>query len=428
MNSSMKMPTRYFQDFDWLILIPVLALMLVGLLTLYSVGHVPGELRGAFPEGETQFFHKQVVWSILGIAVMVITFLLPFGYYESTALFLYLAGALLLIIVLLLEPFKGASRWIVLGGFRFQPSEFMKIAVIFLLARFLSGKRSDPNRLRVLVITFAVVAVPFLLVVKQPDLGTSLVFPALLFPVLYWRGLNESILMLFVTPFISAFLTIYSECTLGRGSYPYPLLIFFLIILAIAYKRRHRFVQSVMLVVLNVAVMLIVPNIWSRLQLYQQKRILAFLRPESDILGTGWQVFQSKISIGSGGFFGKQFLHGTQKLLAFLPERHSDFVYSVLSEELGFIGAFAVLILFTVFIVRILYLTTKLKNRFASIASVGICSYFTFHLFVNVGMTIGLAPVTGLPLPFISYGGSSMIVNCFMVGVLLNFSTHFYEY
>jgi rod shape determining protein RodA len=263
---------------------------------------------------------------------------------------------------------------------------------------------------------------------KQPDLGTALVLPAVLIPILYWRGLDEGFLILLLFPVVSAFLMIYSQWSLDSGAYPYPLLIFFLVILYVAYRRREKLFQSILLVGTNVAVMLIIPGLWTRLQVYQQKRILAFLRPESDVMGTGWQVYQSKVAIGSGGFWGKEFLHGTQKMLAFLPERHSDFIYSVLAEELGFIGALAVLVLFAVVIIRGLYLATKVKNRFASITAIGICSYFTFHVIVNIGMTIGLAPVTGLPLLFVSYGGSSMIVSCFLVGVLLNLSMRFYEY
>jgi len=419
---------RFFRNFDWLILLPVLLLIGFGLLTLYSVGHIPDELKDTFQAEESLYFKKQLIWAAVGLVVMAFAMLMPFRYYEATAVLFYVVGLLLLIAVLLLEPTKRANRWIVIGGFQFQPSEFMKIAVIFLLARFLADKRSNPNSLRVVIISLVIILVPFLLIVKQPDLGTSLVFLALVFPILYWRGLRAGTLILLLSPIISAFLTIYSERGPKKDEYPFALLAFFLLILVIAYQRRRHIFQSIVLVGMNLGVMLTVPGLWDRLQVYQQKRIMAFLRPESDILGTGWQVYQSKVAIGSGGFMGKKFLHGTQKLLAFLPERHSDFVYSVLSEELGFIGALTILILFAVFIIRGLNLATKVKNRFASIAVVGVCSYFAFHVIVNVGMTIGLAPVTGLPLPFVSYGGSSMIVSCFFVGVLLNFSARFYEY
>ncbi len=422
------MGERFFHNFEWPIFISILALIIIGLMNLYSVGHVPEELKDTFRSDDGGFFHRQLVWSVAGLLVMMAAYIVPFRYYEGTAVIFYFLALIFLIVVLLLEPSKGSSRWIILGGFRFQPSEVMKAGVIFLLARFLAGKRKDPNKLRILAISFIITLVPFLLVMKQPDLGTALVFPALLFPMLYWRGLSENMLILFVSPVISAFLTIYTESAFTRGSYPYPLLIFFLVILVIAYRRRHKLMQSIMLVMINLVVMLAVPNLIGRLKVYQQRRILAFFKPESDILGMGWQVFQSKVAIGSGGFSGKGYLQGTQKLFAFLPERHSDFAYSVLSEENGFIGSIAVVILFAIIVTRGLYLATKVKNRFASLAAIGISSYFAFHVIINIGMTIGLAPVTGLPLPLLSYGGSSMLLTCFLAGVLMNFGASFYEY
>ncbi len=422
------MGERIFRNFDWMLLTPALMLICFGLLTLYSVGHVPDELRESVHTAESVFFHRQLIWAAAGIAALMVAMLVPFRYYESAAVLFYSIGVILLVAVLFLSSGRSTSRWIVIGGFNLQPSEFMKVALVFLLARFLAEKKNNPNKIRVITIAVGAAAVPMLLVVKQPDLGTALVFPALVLPILYWRGLNEGIIMLFLTPVVSALLTIFSERGIWQNRYPFLLLIFFMFVLFVAYRRRRYIFQSSLLVILNLGVMLAVPNIWNRLQVYQQKRILDFMRPESDILGSGWQVYQSKVAIGSGGFFGKQYLHGTQKLLAFLPERHSDFIYSVLAEELGFVGALIVLLLFAVLILKGLYLATQVKNRFASIAAVGISSYFAFHVIVNIGMTIGLAPVTGLPLPFMSYGGSSMLVSCFLVGVLMNFSMRFYEY
>lgn len=422
------MGERNFRNLEWTILIPALLLILIGLVNLYSVGHVPSELQDTFRPGGSSFFLRQLVWSVAGLAVMLFAFFIPFRYFEGTAVISYCVLLVLLVVVLLFEPLKGSSRWINFGPFRFQPSELMKIAVIFILARYLSEKKNDPNRPKVLALTAAVMALPFLLILKQPDLGTALVLPVVLFCLLFWRGLNEGLLILFVSPIVSAFLTIYCESAFKRGSYPYPLLIFFVVILYLAYRQRDQILRSALLVLSNLGIMLLIPVLISLLKPYQQKRILAFLRPESDILGMGWQVFQSKVAIGSGGFFGKGFLHGTQKMYAFIPERHSDFAFSVLSEELGFIGSFVVLCLFTAIIIRGFNLATKVKNRFASLATIGISSYFAFHLIINIGMTIGLAPVTGLPLPFLSYGGSSMLVSCFMIGVLLNFGSNFYEY
>jgi rod shape determining protein RodA len=422
------MSDRSLQNLDWLVLMSTVLLIVIGLLNLYSVGHVPTELRETFEGGNMRFFQRQVIWSVIGLGVMFLAYFIPFRYYEGGAVIFYFTVLIMLVIVLLMGAAKGSSRWIVMGGFRFQPSEVMKVSLVFLLARFLAEKRHDPNRLRILSAATAMTLVPFLLIVKQPDLGTALVYPALLLTILYWRGLDEGLMILILSPVVSAFLTIYSQSELQSGRYPYILLAFFVGILIIAYRRREKIFQSIFLVAVNLSVMLVIPALIERLKPYQQLRILAFLRPESDILGSGWQVYQSKVAVGSGGFLGKGFLRGTQKLLAFLPERHSDFVYSVLSEEAGYIGAISVLILFSVIIVRGLYLATKVKSRFASMAIIGICSYFTFHVAVNIGMTIGLAPVTGLPIPFLSYGGSSMLVSCFFIGVLLNFGSSFYEY
>lgn len=419
---------KFFENFDWILIITVILLIGFGLVTQYSIGHVPETLKYTSQTQGNPFFQRQLIWSIIGVAVMILAVVIPFKYYEYGATFLYLIGLILLIVVFFTPSHKGSHRWINLGGIGFQPSEFMKIAVIFMLAKYLSAKNSDPNKVGVLAFSALIIVIPTLLIVRQPDLGTALVFPALLFPILYCRGIREGVLILFLTPLISAFLTIYSEWTLEGNSYPFPLLIFFIFILVMAYRRREQILQAISLIGLNLGVVLLVPKIWNRLQPYQQSRILAFLKPESDILGTGWQVYQSKVAIGSGGFFGKGLFHGTQKLLAFLPERHSDFVYSVLSEELGFVGAVFIIGLFLVFILRGIYVAGRMKNRFASLVAIGICSYFTFHVVINVGMAIGLAPVTGLPLPFMSYGGTSMLVASFMTGVLLNFGLRFYEY
>lgn len=385
-------------------------------------------MRESVHSAQSQYFHRQLIWVAAGIAALAVAMLVPFRYYESAAVLLYSLGIILLVAVLFLSSGRSTNRWIIIGGFNLQPSEFMKVALIFMLARFLAEKKNNPNRIRVIALVLAFTAIPTLLVMKQPDLGTALVFPALILPMLYWRGLNEGIIMLFLTPVVSALLTIFSEQGIWQMEYPFLLLVFFMFVLFVAYRRRRYIFQSALLVILNLGVMLAVPNIWNRLQVYQQKRILGFMSPGSDILGSGWQVYQSKVAVGSGGFIGKQYLHGTQKLLAFLPERHSDFIYSVLAEELGFVGAFTVLLLFVILILKGLFLATQVKNRFASIAAVGISSYFAFHVIVNIGMTIGLAPVTGLPLPFLSYGGSSMLISCFLVGVLMNFSMRFYEY
>jgi rod shape determining protein RodA len=209
---------------------------------------------------------------------------------------------------------------------------------------------------------------------------------------------------------------------------PWPFGVFIVIIFVLAYLRRSNPLESISLVAANLGVGLILPIVWDRLKGYQQLRILNFLEPETDKLGVGWQVFQSKIAIGSGGIAGKGYLEGTQKALEFLPAKHTDFVFSVLGEEMGFVGAILVLMIFGILVSRALAVAAKAKSQFASTVCVGIAAYFFFQVFFNVAMTTGMAPVTGIPIPFLSYGGSSLVVSCFFVGFLLNCSVRWYEY
>jgi len=421
---------RHLENFDWILLLVTVSLILIGLMNLYSIGYIPEKLRDTVNQSSDPYYYynRQVQWALLGMAALLMGALIPFRYYEIGGYVFYLIGLGMLLFLLFFPGSGSSGRWIAIGTARIQPSEFMKIATIFILAKYLSKKERTPDSMRVIGCSALLAAVPFILIIQQPDLGTAMVFPAILLVMLYWRGLDEGIMLLFLTPVINAFLTIYSKHSISEGNYPFSLLIFFLFILVIAYRRRHRIFQSSMLLGINLLVILAVPNLLGYLKPYQQRRVFAFLRPESDILGTGWQVYQSKVAIGSGGITGKGFMKGTQKMFEFLPERHSDFVYSVLSEETGFLGAVIVVILFLILAYRILSIASRTRGRFASLAAVGICTYFVFHAAVNIGMTIGLAPVTGLPLPFLSYGGSSMLTSCFLIGIVLNFGMRFYEY
>jgi rod shape determining protein RodA len=232
-------------------------------------------------------------------------------------------------------------------------------------------------------------------------------------------------ILFFLSPIVAILLIIYGEEITGN---PWPFGIYIVLIFVVAYLKRSDLKASISLVVANIGFGLVLPFAWEHLKGYQQERILSFLDPGSNRLDQGWQVFQSKIAIGSGGLFGKGFLLGTQKALEFLPAKHTDFIFSVLGEEVGFVGALLVLILFTVLIFRALALADKTKSEFASTVCIGIAAYFFFQVFVNVAMTTGMAPVTGIPLPFLSYGGSSLVVSCFFVGFLLNCSVRWFEY
>jgi len=262
-------------------------------------------------------------------------------------------------------------------------------------------------------------------VLKQPDLGTAMVFVGILLPVLYWRGFRGLHILFLLSPIVSSVLVIYGE-DVTRNAWPFG--IFIVTILIVAYWRRAFLLESISLVVANVGIGVALPYLWQHLKPYQQRRVTNFLAPDSDKLGAGWQVLQSKIAIGSGGFSGKGYLEGSQKALDYLPAKHTDFIFSVLGEELGFVGALAILFVFGVLIVRALAAAQKMKSEFAATLCVGIASYFAFQLFVSIGMTTGIAPVAGIPLPFISYGGSSMLVSCFLIGLLLNCTARWSEY
>jgi rod shape determining protein RodA len=427
------------RDFDWVTLMVTIILCVVGISMIYSVFQPPVN-GGDAVETDYHFFKRQLLWFLFALSAMFVGFALPFRVYETLAPLLYAVCVLLLVAVLVMPNSSGTDRWLELGPVRLQPSEFTKIAVLFLWARLLSGHRGGPRRVKTLFVVLIVFLIPFLLVLKQPDLGTAIVFFGLLLPVLYWRGVKGIHILYVLTPLVTAFLVIYGDysaelsgATGGAGSDPksgsaWPIGLFIVFIFVVAYLRRRHLAESVALVFANLGVALITPFIWGDLKPYQQKRIVFFLEPGRDHLGSGWQVIQSKIAIGSGGLSGKGFLAGTQKALEFLPARHTDFIFSVVGEELGFIGATVVLFLFAVLIVRALAIGQKCKSQFASTVCVGIAAYLFLQVLVNAGMTMGMAPVTGIPLPFISYGGSSLVVSCFLIGILLNCSMRWYEY
>jgi rod shape determining protein RodA len=253
-------------------------------------------------------------------------------------------------------------------------------------------------------------AVPFLLILFEPDLGTSLSIPASVLPMCFWAGLPLGVILTLVSPALSAILSVNFWLWLvflaGVGT-----------VLVLFHARRW---VVVTVLALNMVVGTVTPVLWNSLKPYQRQRVLTFVNPDHDQAGAGYQVIQSKIAVGSGGLTGTGFLKGTQKGLAFLPQQHTDFVFSVLAEEFGFLGCLFVLLLFAVLIYRSLQIAIRARSRFASVLVVGICGSLVFHVGINVSMTLGLAPVTGLPLPFLSYGGSFLMATLAQMGLLFN--------
>ena len=349
---------------DWSLLVVALILCGIGLLNAYSgtrVHGVPG----------TSVVTKQLIWILLGVAAFFAVYFLSDGFIEELSYGFFLAVILLLVVVLLAGRVRGgAQRWIAFGAFNLQPSEFAKIAVAFALARYFSGKyRYGGIGLVEVLPAIGIVLAPFLLVALQPDLGSAGVF-----------------LFIFAGMAVVA-------CVRGK------VLGFFAAAGGAA-----------------------IPALWFFMKDYQRQRVLTFMDPERDPLGAGYHVIQSKIAVGSGGFFGKGYLQGTQGSLRFLPEQHTDFAFAVFAEEWGFLGSLLLLVLFLVLVPRLFFLTVRSQDRFASFACGGIAVFFLTHIVINLAMVCGLFPVVGIPLPFVSYGGSSMLTNMMALGAVANLS------
>lgn len=389
---------------DWNLITVVILLCTVGLVVIYSAN------AGMDEQVQVNNFQKQIIWMAIGIIIVVIMIMIPLKVFFAFA-YIFYTGALLGLIFVLLQDNGGASeRWISLGGLRLQPSEFAKIAIVLALARYLSQCKIQNNKLKDFIIVFIMVAIPVYLIKEQPDLGTSLVFLSLIIPLLYWAGIQPFTLFVLISPFLSvitSFQFIFFLCWM-------------LIMTGVLYLSKKRLVVVMGLFLANIIVGFITPELWNNLEDYQKQRIKILFDPHQDARGTGYQVIQSMNAIGSGGSTGKGFLKGTQTQLRFLPEQNTDFIFSVLGEEFGFVGISTVFLLFFLLINRMISAAVNARNQFESLIVMGFASIILFHIFVNTGMTVNLMPVTGLPLPFLSYGGSFLITIMAMIGIVLN--------
>ncbi|MBK34288.1 MAG: rod shape-determining protein RodA [Gemmatimonadetes bacterium] len=401
---------RFIQrDLDLGLITTVLATTVIGITMIYSATF-DWDLGTA---GTT--YQKQILWAFIALAGMALTVVIPPKLYYAFAYIIY--GVAILLLLLVLEV--GDRRWFNFGAIHVQPSELAKIATVLAIARYLSSSNLDIERLKTFIPPALLVLLPAALVYKQPDLGTALVFGAVLFPMLYWAGLKPVNIFFIISPGLSL-VCAFHHWSLG---------LLYLTMIAVVFHVRPRLSTMAVLGAVNLAVAIGAPYIWdNKLHDYQKDRILTFLNPDTDRLGGGYQVIQSKVAIGSGGLKGKGYLQGTQTKLAFLPEQHTDFVFSVVGEEFGFAGAITILMLFLFIVWRALTIATAVKSRFSSLVAIGLTAILVFHIFVNIGMTIGVMPVTGLPLPFLSYGGSPLVMSMVLVGFLLNVHGRRHEY
>ena len=393
------------KKFDWQIFILLLILMTVGIISIYSAS--TNKIGDEFHT--RNFYLKQILWIILSLFLMFLIIKIPFSLIEILIIPLYTTTILLLILVLFAPAIKGSHRWLMLGSIRFQPSELAKLSTVLMTAKLLS--KPYLNDKQILLRSFSAMFLPVILILMEPDLGTAITLVISIFAILLVSELPNFYLILLVSPLFSV---------ITSFSYLFYLLFISLLIYAL-YKSRLSGIIIAFAVVFNTFVFFITPVIWNGLKTYQQNRIISFLNPLHDPFGSGYQIIQSKIAIGSGRLFGKGFLLGTQKNMNFLPEHHTDFIFSVIGEEFGFLGCTIILILFFLFLMKIAKGIMVLKRVEMKFSAVGILSFLTFQIFINIGMNIGIVPTTGIPLPFISYGGSSLMINVLAVGLILKF-------
>jgi len=392
--------------FDGILLSLMILLMIFGVVMIYSASTTK---IGDLVEREN-YYLKQMIWVVCTLLALVIFMQIPIAFIEALIFPAYVINMLLLLLVLFLPAIKGSHRWINLGFAGFQPSELAKILTVLLLAKQLNV--THLTTLQILKRAISVSILPLILILIEPDLGTAMTLTICIFAVLAFSDLPFWVIVVIISPLISII-----------ASFNQYFFIIWIAGLIFYLVRKHiGILLAGFSVLVNSALYFLVPFVWSSLKTYQQNRIITFINPLHDPFGAGYQIIQSKIAIGSGGWFGKGFLMGSQKNLQFLPEHHTDFIFSVIGEELGFFGCMFFLIIYFLFLLRLISNISRLKRKFMFYAGIGIAANLMIMMFVNVGMNLGIVPATGIPLPFIAYGGTNLLFNTLAVGLVMEFS------
>ncbi len=401
-----KIEYKFEDKFDIALIGSAFLLVIFGLMAIYSATSNNPEAAGTF--------QKQLYSAILALIVFVIVYFIPSRFLQFLALPSYVFSILLLIVVLVAgKKVYGSRSWLEFGSMGFQPSEFAKIATILLLSSFLSREKINIDSFKDIAIALMIGMFPVGLILLEPDMGTAFVFMAIILFMIFWKGISMFGLFLVISPFIVILSSIF-------GTIIFIAALVLVLVLLVYFKRNYFLSASVF--VINLAAGFFFESIYNALSPHQQRRIETFMDPNADPLGAGYNVIQARVAIGSGGLFGKGFLEGNQTQLRFIPKQWTDFIFCVIGEEFGFIGSIVILILFLVIFIRLLKISyfAKAKDEFLSLVVIGILALMFFHFLINIGMTIGVMPVVGLPLPFLSYGGSSLLVNVFLIAIAAN--------
>ncbi|HTP12665.1 MAG TPA: rod shape-determining protein RodA [Bacteroidota bacterium] len=402
----------YFKEYlDYKTLLAGLALVSIGLVSIYSA---------TLDVNLAANFYRQGLWSMVGLIALIVAAFFPIKSLQRLSFPMYTVTLLLLAVILLLGHTVNSSKsWFGFGGMGMQPSEIAKVTTVLALAGYLSKPTVSIANVKHLVIALGIFLLPMALILRQPDLGTTIVFFVTLLPILYWAGASYFVLVAILVPILVA-----TGALLGTT----PFLVAVAIGAVVLYLTSENKFAAAVAFGITLAIGLSVQIVFEHLEPYQQKRIATFLNPNADPTGAGYNVLQSKTAIGSGGFWGKGYLHGTQTQLKYIPEQWTDFIFCVTGEEFGFVGGTIVLILYAFLLLHGLHIAGLSKNKFGSLAAVGLIGILASHLMINMGMAMGLMPVIGIPLPFLSYGGSALITSMTMLGLLMNFYAHRKEY
>ncbi|MFQ5572025.1 MAG: rod shape-determining protein RodA [Rhodothermales bacterium] len=403
----------WYRNLDYITILAWIGLVTIGLVAIYSTTH--GTATEFLLDSVRDNFGRQLMWAGLCVVGIVATLLLPVRFFQKAAYPIYGVTLLLLIAALVFgREINGARSWLTFGPVQFQVSELAKVGTVLAVAQLLSSRRPNSSTVRYGLMAVGLLVVPGMLIVLQNDTGTALVFFALVPIMLFWSGLPISTVLLMVSPAVAGYLAIVY----------WPAAIAFALLFSLGLYWRTKDYRITALAGLftagTTAVTYFALN--KILQPHQVARIVSFTNPEAEEFrrGVGFQLVQSKAAIGSGGLLGKGFKEGTQTQGAYIPEQATDFVFSVIGEEWGFIGAIFLLALFAFLLIRLIILGAQMKHPFGSMMAAGAAGIYLVHVFINIGMVTGLLPAIGIPLPFISYGGSALLANTAMLAILLS--------
>ncbi len=385
--------------------IPMMVLITFGLLAIYS-----STIHHPTANGN---FGKQFVFFAVSMVIYFVIYFLPQQTFRFFSIPTYLVSLFFLVAVLAVgKVIYGAKSWFGIGGFGFQPSELAKLGTILFLAFWLSFKPRDINNIKDIGLALLIGFIPVGLIMLEPDTGTSLIFVFITLALVYWSGISLFGLFVVLSPGVSIFASI-----LGL---PYFITVLVLIVVALFIFKRDLF-NSATIFVINLSTGFFFDYAYKILKPHQQLRIASFLDPNADPLRSGYNVIQAKVAIGSGGLLGKGFMQGNQTQLRFIPEQWTDFIFCVIGEEFGFIGSVIIIISFLIIFYRLIKLASQSKDSYSSLVVIGILTLLFTHFAINIGMNVGLTPVIGLPLPFLSYGGSSLLIDVILMAIAMNF-------